>query len=157
MSGSVKGTAVSYYHRSLQGAIHRRQAVKPCAERLQLFQMLQGWFVSLTYPGKAQRRAVTLYNQGRGRSHAEEAMCYLESLQSHHHFTVPDNTQLFKFITGNVMQFVLGGKLDGTLSWTLNRMLKPSQKPLSGSCHRDTNQPNQLLFFHRFWLDHNQP
>lgn len=94
--------------------------------------------------------AVTLYNQGRGRSHAEEAMCYPESPQCHHRFTAPDNTHLFKFITGNVMQFVLGDKLDGTLSRTLNGMLKPSQKPLCGSCRRDTNQPNQLLFLINF-------
>lgn len=98
MSGSVKGTAVSYYHRSLRGAIHRRQAVKPCAERLQLHQLLQGWFVSLTCPGKAQYRAVTLRNQERGRTEAEQAMCYLESRQSHHHLTVADNAHLFKFI-----------------------------------------------------------
>lgn len=70
--------------------------------------------------------------------------------QCHHCFTAPDNTHLFKFITGNVMQFVLGDKLDGTLSRTLNGMLKPSQKPLCGSCRHDTNQPNQPLFLINF-------
>lgn len=48
------------------------------------------------------------------------------------------------------MQFVLGDKLDGTLSRTLNAMLKPSQKPQCGSCRPDTNQPNQLLFLINF-------
>lgn len=115
MSDSVKGTTVSYYHSSLQGAIHSRQAVKPRAEHLQLLQLLQRWFVSLSCPWKAQCRTVTHRNQQRGWTEAEsEAMCYLEAPERRHNSQ--DDARLFKFIISVMWSTVL-------VCETLHRML----------------------------------
>lgn len=70
MSGCVKGTAVSYFHGSLQGAIHRRQAVKPRAAHLQL---ASGVICKSHLSGES---TATLYNRERGGTEAEEALRY---------------------------------------------------------------------------------